>query len=200
MQHGELPMPTTDVFMSYGLRRLGTAHSDQKRSPLQRRTCIHSQKPGVSCEDGSSMHEHSSIDSVTEILDGLYLGTLAYAVSLQRDNPLNIETVVNMCEDLVPYGEGMKVDWIPVTDGKAIPADVIANALSAIDEALSSGKRVLVACRAGQSRSASLVIGYLRGYDWERAYRLIEEKRWICPHPRTLQSVKDFVETTLNVR
>jgi protein-tyrosine phosphatase len=87
--------------------------------------------------------------------------------------------VVNLCEDSVPYSEGMKVEWIPVTDGEAVPADVVARALSVIDEALSSGRSVLVACRAGQSRSASLVIGHLhhRGYDWEMAYKLVEEKR-----------------------
>jgi protein-tyrosine phosphatase len=147
------------------------------------------------------MHDHSSIDSVTEILDGLYLGTIAYANSLQWENPRNIEMVVNLCEESVPYSEGMKVEWIPVTDGEAIPDDVIARALSAIDGTLSSGGSVLVACRAGQSRSASLVIGYLRlrGYDWGSAYKLVDEKRWICPHPRTLQSVKDFVEANLNV-
>jgi protein-tyrosine phosphatase len=147
------------------------------------------------------MHKHSSIDPITEVMDALYLGTHAYAISLQWDNPFNIATVVNLCEDPVPYSEGVRVEWLPVTDGEAIRADVIARALSAIDGALSSGRRVLVACRAGQSRSASLVIGYLRlrGYDWASAYRLVEEKRWICPHPRTLQSVRDFVETTLKV-
>jgi protein-tyrosine phosphatase len=147
------------------------------------------------------MHEHSSIDSVTEVLDGLYLGTLAYAISLQRDNPLNIATVVNLCEDAVPYREGMTIEWLPVSDGEALPAQIIARALSLIDSTLTSGSRVLVTCRAGQSRSASLVIGYLRlrGYDWERAYSLVEEKRWICPHPRTLQSVKDFIATSLQV-
>jgi protein-tyrosine phosphatase len=139
--------------------------------------------------------------ALTEILNGLYLGTIAYANSLQWKNPLNLELVVNLCEDSVPYREGMKVEWIPVTDGEAIPADAIARALSAIDGTVSSGRSVLVACRAGQSRSASVVIGYLRlrGYDWGSAYRLVDEKRWICPHPRTLQSVKDFVETTLKV-
>jgi len=109
--------------------------------------------------------------------------------------------VVNLCEGSVPYREGMTVEWLPVSDGEALPAQIIARVLSLIDSTWTSGRRVLVTCRAGQSRSASLVIGYLRlqGYDWERAYKLVEEKRWICPHPRTLQSVKDFVETTLKV-
>ncbi len=147
------------------------------------------------------MPDHSSIDAVTEILDRLYLGTIAYAQSLHWENPLNIEMVVNLCENSVPYSEGMMVEWIPVSDGEAVPADLLARALSVIDGVLADGKRVLVACRAGQSRSASIVIGYLRlrGYDWDSACRLVEEKRWICPHPRTLQSVKDFVETTLTV-
>jgi len=41
-----------------------------------------------------------------EILGGLYLGTLAYAGSLQWENPLNIEMVVTLCEDSVPVAEG----------------------------------------------------------------------------------------------
>ena len=115
------------------------------------------------------MTEHLAIDAVTEILDGLYLGTLAYARSLAWENPLNIEIVVNLCEDSVPAGEGVTVEWLPVSDGEAVPADIVARALSLIERTLSGRRRVLVACRAGQSRSASMVIGYLRlrGYDWD---------------------------------
>jgi hypothetical protein len=149
----------------------------------------------------SVMTEHSSIDAVTEITDGLYLGTVAYAQSLQFENPFNIEMVVNLCEDAVPVSAGMTVEWLPVSDGEAVPADIIAKGLSAIERTLSHGRRVLVACRAGQSRSASMVIGYLRlqSYDWDTAYRLVAEKRWISPHPRTLRSVKEFVDDSLKV-
>jgi len=142
------------------------------------------------------MPEHLAIDAVTEILDGLYLATLVYAGSLQWENPFKIETVVNLCEDPVSVTEGLIVEWFPVSDGEAVPTDVIERGLFVIDRALSSGRTVLVACRAGQSRSASLVIGYLRlhGYDWDSAYRLVAEKRWICPHPRTLRSVREFVD------
>ncbi len=108
------------------------------------------------------MPDHSSIDVVTEILDRLYLGTVAYAQSLHWENPLNIEMVVNLCENSVPYSEGMMVEWIPVSDGEAVRADLLARALSVIDGGLANGRRLLVACRAGQSHSASIVIGYLR--------------------------------------
>jgi hypothetical protein len=142
------------------------------------------------------MPEHLAIDAITEILAGLYLGTIAYAGSLQWENRLNIERVVNVCQDSVPVAEGVTVEWLAVSDGEAVPADIIAGALSLIERTLSSGRRVLVACRAGQSRSASIVIGYLRlqGYDWDSAYRLVAEKRWISPHPRTLRSVREFVD------
>jgi hypothetical protein len=146
------------------------------------------------------MPEHSSIDAVTEILDGLFLGTFAYARSLEWENPFNIEMVVNLCEDPVSVSDGMTVEWLPVSDGEAVPADIIAKGLSAIERTLSRGRRVLVACRAGQSRSASLVTGYLRlqGYDWDTAYGLVAEKRWISPHPRTLGSVREFVNASFN--
>src|SRR6266478_9545504 len=84
------------------------------------------------------MYEHSSIDPITEVLDGLYLGTIAYANRLQWENPLNIETVVNLCEDSVPYREGMTVEWLPVSDGEALPAQIIARALSLIDSTLTA--------------------------------------------------------------
>jgi protein-tyrosine phosphatase len=142
------------------------------------------------------MTERLEIDAVTEVMDGLYLGTVAYARSLEWENPFNIEMVVNLCEDPVHVGEGVTVEWLPVSDGEAVPADIVARAIAVIERTLSSGRRVLVACRAGQSRSASMVIGYLRlqGYDWDSAYRLVAEKRWICPHPRTLGSVREFVD------
>jgi protein-tyrosine phosphatase len=140
--------------------------------------------------------EHSSIDAVTEILHGLYLGTFTYARSLEWENPFNIEMVVNLCEDAVPVSAGMTVEWLPVSDGDAVPANIIAKVFSLIERTLSSGRKVLVACRAGQSRSASMVIGYLRlhGYDWDSAYRLVAQKRWISPHPRTLRRVRDVVD------
>ena len=133
------------------------------------------------------MPEHSSIDAVTEIVDALYLGTVTYAQSLQFENPFNIEMVVNLCRDVVPVSARISVEWLPVSDGEAVPADTVAKVLSLIERTGLCDNRVLVACRAGQSRSASMVIGYLRlhGYDWDSAYRLVAEKRWICPHPRT---------------
>ena len=142
------------------------------------------------------MPEHLAIDAVTEILDGLYLGTFVYARSLEWDNPFNIEMVVNLCEDPVHVGAGVTVEWLPVSDGEAMPADIVARALAVIERTLSGRRRVLVACRAGQSRSASIVIGCLRGqgYDWDSAYGLVAEKRWIAPHPRTLRSVREFVD------
>jgi protein-tyrosine phosphatase len=70
------------------------------------------------------------------------------------------------------FRAGLTVEWLPVSDGEAVPADIIAKGLSAIERTLSHGRRVLVACRAGQSRSASMVIGY----DWDSAYGLVAEK------------------------
>src|SRR5713226_2395961 len=84
------------------------------------------------------MPEHLAIDDVTEIPDGLYLGTVAYAGSLQWENPLSIEIVVNLCEDSVPGSEGVMVEWLPVSDGEAVPAEIIAKALSLIELTLSS--------------------------------------------------------------
>ena len=70
----------------------------------------------------------------SQILDGLYLGTVAYAQSLEWENLFDIEVAVNLCQEQIPATEGLTVEWLPVADGEAIPAEVISRALSAIDQ------------------------------------------------------------------
>ena len=112
----------------------------------------------------------------TEIIDGLYLGTVKFALGC----PFK---VLNLSEEYVPEAK-----WLPVRDGDEIARN---NVLGAFDFIRSNLPGVLVCCAQGQSRSACLVIGYLMtlGYTQDQAYRLVESKRFILPHPRTLNSV-----------
>src|SRR6267142_6482713 len=112
----------------------------------------------------------------TEIIDGLYLGTVKFA----RGSPFK---VLNLSKQVLP---GAK--WLPIDDGDEIPKYKV---LEAFEFIRSNMPGVLVCCAQGQSRSACMVIGYLvtLGYSVDEAYRLVESKRFILPHPRTLNSV-----------
>lgn len=73
-----------------------------------------------------------------------------------------------------------------------------------IDNSFGSGKKginVLVHCRAGASRSASFVIGYIMkhlNFSFKEAYSFVSKKRAIiCPNENFQNQLKDFESSTL---
>jgi protein-tyrosine phosphatase len=140
--------------------------------------------------------DHADITPVTKVLEHLYVGTLEYARSITTSNPEGIDVVINLCEEpLATAGAGLKIEWLPTSDGIAIPRRKITKILSRIAYHLRDGKIVLVHCRAGQSRSAAFVIGYLcmaAGFDWDAAVAYLAERRWIALHPKIAGSFIEY--------
>ncbi len=67
----------------------------------------------------------------------------------------------------------------PINDGFPLPGHIISKSLDFMEENLSSGRKVLVHCTAGASRSVALVLCHLLtlGMGFDEAQRFLEEKR-----------------------
>jgi protein-tyrosine phosphatase len=72
----------------------------------------------------------------------------------------------------------------------------LTSVLPSIHESIINGKRVCVHCKAGVSRSATVVIAYLMKYEkmnWHEAIQRVRELRpIICPNKGFLQILKEF--------
>lgn len=116
------------------------------------------------------------------ILDHLYLGSAAHAGNLPLLERLGISALLNVspnCPNHWP--ERFIYETIPVEDNST--ADIKAHfhkAIRFINKVQDDGGKVLVHCRAGVSRSATLCLAYLiscRGMSLNDAYDEVKSKR-----------------------
>lgn len=116
-----------------------------------------------------------------EIVPGLWIGSEKDAMTpeMTRD-----KFVVNCTPDssLKPgnaFGyEQIRINDHPTEHQKLL--DALPVIVREIDEHMSLGKQVLVHCRAGMQRSASVVAAYLmfkRGYTWPEAKKYIQSRK-----------------------
>lgn len=101
---------------------------------------------------------------------------------------IGVTHILNMAAEipinpLVLESNLFKVKWIPVYDNTEVDLDdALQSAISFIDEAISgsSSAKVFVHCKAGRSRSVSVVIGYLvthQKHTLKTAYELVRRVR-----------------------
>lgn len=113
------------------------------------------------------------------IISNLYLGGEA-----DSRNPHLVQdaTVINVAEEIskTPYAE--KYIYIPCLDNNFNIKQHFERTYNIIDRELKAGRKVLVHCYAGVSRSATIVIAYLmkknswtmnRAINFVRAHRLV---------------------------
>lgn len=85
---------------------------------------------------------------------------------------------------------------IPLKDGTPIPVERMLEAIAWIQKNIVSGK-VLVFCRYGRGRSASVIIGYLcsTGLAYEDALRLVSSKKPdISPLPELAETIRKALD------
>ena len=74
--------------------------------------------------------------------------------------------------------------WLPVDDEPGYRLDQLALGVRFIEEALATGRKVLLHSPKGVHRTRPLVAGHLlaRGQSLARAVRTVEEKPWLPPY------------------
>lgn len=123
----------------------------------------------------------------SHICDGLYVGSTIASNDLEHLRQEDITVVIRVImheEHCLEEYPGIEYHYYSTYDG---PCGDIIGAFEytrdIIRNALREGRRVLVHCRAGKSRSAAVVIGYLmwsRGIDYHTAYAIVCKARCIA--------------------
>ena len=129
---------------------------------------------------------------MTQILENLYLGGKRDAHGSEYDL---IFSVLSTSEVYETFGRVIRID--DTTEQEI--TDIVKNTADQLEVALAEGKKVLVHCHAGVSRSAALVLGYLilkRGMTYIDAYIHVRLKRNICPNDNFVEQLKK-IESTL---
>lgn len=131
-------------------------------------------------------------ESLTEIDEFLYLGGYSAAVSEEVIGMHGIQHVVQLF--VVEPPRHVKRLEIPIRGGRTTNIEpVLKKALAYIEDAISQKQTVLVHCKHGRNRSASIVIAYLmakKQWDFETAFNFVYSKR---PILRIKPKVKEFL-------
>jgi protein-tyrosine phosphatase len=136
----------------------------------------------------------SDIYPATQLLPEFWIGTIQDAAKLSVENPLGIEEVINVCGEDYEHGDGIHYSMVNLLDGHEIPEDIFWQVVKHGVDCLVSGRRTLIHCHAGRSRSvcfAAAILTQMGKVDFETALSFIKRKRPIAfPHHVILLSCR----------
>ncbi|XP_062537372.1 protein phosphatase Slingshot isoform X2 [Armigeres subalbatus] len=122
------------------------------------------------------------MDAPTEIFDHVYLGSEWNASNLEELQRNGVRHILNVTREIDNFFPGM-FDYLNVRVYDDEKTDLLKhwdNTFKYISRAKMEGSKVLVHCKMGISRSASVVIAYaMKANDWDfnKALRHVKEKR-----------------------
>ena len=126
----------------------------------------------------------------SEILPWLFVGNWQEAQTLSRD-----EWVTFTCAHDSPFKGTF---FYPMRDGADCPPNLIDEAAQQIKDAepFLNGRKILVHCMSGFSRSPAVVVRYLcmTGMTFNDAVKLVESKRPIMIENNPNQGLRDLVK------
>jgi len=123
---------------------------------------------------------------MTQILGNLYLGGKRDAIKADYDV---IFSILGNDEDNTVFDNVTRMDDTMEQD----IIQIVHQMADKLDAALSNGKKVLLHCHAGVSRSAALLIGYLmlkHNMTYDDAFMHIRMKRNVCPNNNFIRQLR----------
>lgn len=129
----------------------------------------------------ASFPSHTHLVQITEYL---FLGGSEASENFEELSKNNVKYVINTATELKNIHESsgieyIRLDLVDAPSQKLCEVDVFETAFNFIDKARKNGAGVLVHCRGGRSRSATIVIAYLmRTNKWslQQAYKFVQSK------------------------
>ncbi|CAG2100481.1 unnamed protein product [Medioppia subpectinata] len=129
------------------------------------------------------------------IWDTVYVGSLNGALDFTQLTRHNIQTIVTVMTKPIPDGfhySGITYHWINARDHKDQHLlTYFPKAYDIIDDAVTAGTGVLVHCKAGISRSATIVISYLMR-KLQKPYE--EVRQFVASHRPTISPNEGFID------
>ncbi|XP_049867630.1 protein phosphatase Slingshot isoform X2 [Pectinophora gossypiella] len=129
------------------------------------------------------------MDAPTEIFDHVYLGSEWNASNLEELQRNGVRHILNVTREIDNFFPGM-FDYLNIRVYDDDKTDLLKhwdNTFKYINKARNEGSKVLVHCKMGISRSASVVIAYaMKAFNWnfEKALKHVKMKR-NCIKPNT---------------
>ncbi|XP_049695356.2 LOW QUALITY PROTEIN: protein phosphatase Slingshot [Helicoverpa armigera] len=129
------------------------------------------------------------MDAPTEIFDHVYLGSEWNASNLEELQRNGVRHILNVTREIDNFFPGM-FDYLNIRVYDDEKTDLLKhwdNTYKYINKARNAGSKVLVHCKMGISRSASVVIAYaMKAFNWnfEKALKHVKAKR-SCIKPNT---------------
>jgi protein-tyrosine phosphatase len=94
-----------------------------------------------------------------QIIDNLYVGRYRDTVNLTLLQAHNINAMLQLADRVEQ--PGIEVLYLEVEDGESLPAEKLRQGVAFVRDQLAAGRRVLIACGAGISRSVTFAIAVL---------------------------------------
>lgn len=94
-----------------------------------------------------------------QITDNLFVGRYRDTVNLTLLRAHSIDAMLQLAERIEQ--PGIEVLYLDVEDGEPLPAEKLCQGVSFMQAHLAAGRRVLIACGAGMSRSVAFAIAVL---------------------------------------
>lgn len=133
-----------------------------------------------------------------QVLDFLYIGG-QYDAFEKKIEPLGIRYILNVAGGSVQTKQGFKKLIIPIDDfGRDIlnSKNILGRCFTFIQEAKQNGNKVVVHCRSGINRSATVVLAYLVKYEnftlKDAFLHLRSVRPIVSPHEDYWEQLKQF--------
>jgi protein-tyrosine phosphatase len=136
----------------------------------------------------------SESDTIDKIKDYLYLGSCKSALDVIHNKNLNITNILNLSGYNL-YAPKFKIHQIAIDDDVSFPINNYFNVTNEIiNNVRKNNEKILVHCRAGHSRSPTIIIAYLMKYEnmtFDEAYNYVNDIRHIAPNNGFIEILKN---------
>jgi protein-tyrosine phosphatase len=126
-------------------------------------------------------------EEMTFITENLAIGNVEDA----KNSPPQINALLNVADDAEFSPKNQKYHRIPLRDGVPIPVEKMKEAIDWIKK--NESNKIMVFCKYGAGRSASILIGYLCsiGFSYGEAVKFMRSKKSdIKPLPLLAKTIK----------